>query len=66
MSGNRTIPEKSEFHCTWKCGVCVAVCPEGAISTGSERLVIDNAACSGCLICVKTCPAGVIEEDLFA
>lgn len=37
------------------CGVCVDVCPTGAISMG-ETLVTDQAACIFCQACVKKCP----------
>ncbi len=66
MSSSESKPDRSGFRCIWKCGICVSVCPENAISHGSEIFAIDETVCSKCLSCVRTCPAGVIEEDLVA
>ncbi len=45
------------------CGICVAVCPESAISrqekeTGFEY-VVDEAKCIGCGFCSGACPCGI-------
>ena len=47
------------------CGICVAVCPEGAISrqgkeTGFEY-VVDESKCIGCGFCKGACPCGIWE-----
>ena len=44
------------------CGVCVKVCPKGALSVykGCYALV-EEAKCAGCGLCAKACPAGCIE-----
>jgi YjjW family glycine radical enzyme activase len=42
--------------CT-SCGVCVAPCPEDALSITSEPLVVvDRALCTSCDICIDVCP----------
>ncbi len=66
MSNSESKPDNFVFRCIWKCGVCVSVCAENAISHGSEIFNIDRVVCSRCLVCVRICPAGIIEEDLFA
>ena len=45
--------------CT-RCGTCVGVCPEGALSVDPETFfpVIDQARCTRCGLCGKTCPGG--------
>ena len=45
------------------CGICVAVCPEAAISrqeteSGFEY-VVDEARCIGCGFCKGACPCGI-------
>jgi NADPH-dependent glutamate synthase beta subunit-like oxidoreductase/NAD-dependent dihydropyrimidine dehydrogenase PreA subunit len=47
------------------CGICVAVCPEAAISrkekeTGFEY-VVDESKCIGCGFCKGACPCGIWE-----
>jgi len=39
-----------------RCYRCVAACPEGAISVGSDGIVIDRDACTVCGDCVDACP----------
>ncbi len=51
------------------CGVCVAVCPPGAISrrelSGTYEYVVDERLCIGCGFCAGACPCGVwnLEEN---
>jgi Pyruvate/2-oxoacid:ferredoxin oxidoreductase delta subunit len=42
------------------CGICVAVCPEHAISINDE-LMIDSDRCNGCGSCIKECPNEAIS-----
>lgn len=51
--------------CTWKCGVCRAVCAEDAVDRLPEGIGIDRRACSECLACARSCPAGLIGDDRF-
>lgn len=46
------------------CGVCVAMCPETAISKvekpgGEYEYVVDGEKCIGCGFCAQACPCGV-------
>jgi len=53
------------------CGVCVTICPQGAISkrdNGEDGLemVVDGVKCIGCGFCVGACPCGIwnlVEND---
>ncbi len=41
------------------CGICIDVCPTGAIEV-SEQAVVNGEACSGCAACVSECPSEAI------
>ncbi len=41
------------------CGICVNVCPVGAIEV-NQQAVINNEVCNGCAACVSECPNGAI------
>lgn len=43
------------------CGVCVEVCPEGAISLVDGLARIDSDSCTECEACVRACPHGAIR-----
>ncbi|WP_321494456.1 FAD-dependent oxidoreductase [uncultured Desulfobacter sp.] len=47
------------------CGICVAVCPEGAISRLEKEIgfeyVVDESKCIGCGFCKGACPCGIWE-----
>ncbi len=53
------------------CGLCVAVCPEGAISRQEKEkddfeYIVDETRCIGCGFCAGACPSGVwnlVEND---
>lgn len=53
-------------HCT-ACGVCVAVCPTGALIKffeGSQLVrTFDNALCTNCMLCKEACPEQVIDFE---
>jgi len=53
---------RDEHKCT-SCGVCVPVCPTGALSvdTKSRKINFDNKKCIACEICVKICPPRAME-----
>lgn len=42
------------------CGTCESECPQGAISEGTERFVIDAQKCTDCGSCAESCPVGAI------
>lgn len=50
---------KASLSCI-KCGICVANCPEAALSLGREKVQIDYSFCKGCGICVEVCPKKAI------
>lgn len=46
------------------CGLCVALCPQGAISrkdlgNGDFEMVVDDQECIGCGFCAAGCPCGI-------
>jgi len=43
------------------CGVCVEICPFGAISLNANQATVDEALCTGCGLCVKECPNSAIS-----
>ncbi len=53
------------------CGICVAVCPESAISRQEREkddfeYIVDETRCIGCGFCAGACPSGVwnlVEND---
>jgi ferredoxin/coenzyme F420-reducing hydrogenase delta subunit len=61
--------EIDEENCS-ACGICVALCPTGAISrksaNGEEALYFNSSTCTNCSLCKEACPENVIdfEEDL--
>ncbi len=46
--------------CT-RCGSCMGVCPQEAISEGPERYVIDPEKCVDCGLCESECPVEAIS-----
>ena len=51
------------------CGMCVNVCPYGAVSiseTGDEPVSdVNSALCQGCGACAVTCPSGAMDLNGF-
>lgn len=47
------------------CGICVSICPEGAISRQEKpagfEYVVDDSKCIGCGFCKGACPCGIWE-----
>jgi len=46
------------------CGICIAICPQAAISRedlgeGEYRYIVDDSLCIGCGFCVGACPCGI-------
>ncbi|MGB3904799.1 MAG: 4Fe-4S binding protein [Anaerolineae bacterium] len=46
-----------------RCGVCVSVCPSGALERAETRLVIDEAQCNVCELYIQACPAGALTVE---
>jgi ferredoxin len=51
------VVDKDNCSC---CGLCVDICPEGAITMNIEATV-DTAKCTGCGTCVDECPSQAIS-----
>ena len=43
------------------CGICVDVCPTGAINIIDEKAKVDIDSCSECGICADECPVDAIS-----
>jgi len=41
--------------------LCVAACPNNALSSVDNQIVIDRNICEACGICVEECPTGALE-----
>ncbi len=50
------------------CGVCISVCPFGAIEMDNEQeiAVVNEALCKGCGACTASCKAGAINLHGFS
>ncbi len=49
------------------CGICLDVCPVGAIRIEQQHAVVDPARCTACAACVSECPneAAIIIQHKF-
>ena len=43
-----------------ECGLCLPLCPPGAIGMRREGLLISEPACTGCHKCIAPCPVGAL------
>lgn len=43
------------------CGLCMPLCPPGAIAMYREGLSIDASTCTGCRKCIAPCPVGALS-----
>jgi len=51
------------------CGVCVSVCPQGAVRLvdgDRAHALVDQASCRGCGICAAECPSGAMTVGGFS
>jgi len=44
------------------CGLCIQVCPQGAINLIWDKAEIDARRCNSCYQCLNICPQGAIFE----
>jgi len=42
------------------CGVCVEMCPAGAMCLVAGKAVINTELCTACKACIEVCPTGAI------
>ncbi len=43
------------------CGLCIQVCPFGALTLDNENIIVVSEACNGCGACVPECPSGSLS-----
>ena len=53
-SGRRAVAVVDSEKCAG-CGICIDVCPTGAIEV-NQQAVVNDEACTGCAVCVSECP----------
>jgi NAD-dependent dihydropyrimidine dehydrogenase PreA subunit len=53
-SGHKAVAVIDFEKCTG-CGICVSVCPTGAIEV-NQHAVVNEETCNGCAACVSECP----------
>ena len=46
------------------CGLCVSVCPTGAIILEYEKATVNKNLCISCYKCTEVCPRGAIREEV--
>jgi ferredoxin len=53
---------RDEEKCT-HCGVCVPICPTGALIVDEEtrKIIFKNDKCIACELCIKICPPRAME-----
>jgi len=59
-STNDIVATVDPHNCTG-CGICVRVCPAGAIRLDGSVAVVEAATCTGCGLCVNECPNEAIS-----
>ena len=45
------------------CGTCADLCPEGAVTEGKDKYVVDATKCKDCGECEDTCQESAIQGD---
>jgi heterodisulfide reductase subunit A len=61
IEGEGIVSTVNACKCTG-CGLCVDVCPFGAIDVSTGEAIVNEALCKGCGGCVVTCPSGAIQQ----
>ena len=61
QAGRKTTIAKVDPDLCTGCGVCVDMCPMGAISLRDNTAQVDVQKCTGCGICEDECPVGAIS-----
>ncbi len=56
------LPVWQRDACT-DCGLCVNICPTGAIQKNGEYYVLNSAKCINCSICTSSCPMDAWTAD---
>ncbi|MFA5180485.1 MAG: 4Fe-4S dicluster domain-containing protein [Syntrophales bacterium] len=56
------LPVWQRDACT-DCGLCVNICPTGAIQKNGEDYVLNSAKCINCSICTSSCPMDAWTAD---
>lgn len=60
----RVVRPVIDFSACTRCGICFALCPDGAIGLDPNAYpVIDYDNCKGCMICREECPIHCIGEE---
>ena len=44
-----------------ECGLCMPLCPPGAITMHRDGLEIDAVVCTGCEKCIEPCPVAALQ-----
>ena len=61
-----TQPEIDYHQCNG-CGICVMICPEGAITLDTDdtlrKPIIDFTVCKGCYLCRHECGRNAMDKD---
>lgn len=47
------------------CRQCLAACPVGALSYGTDGIMVDSRLCLECGACVAVCPTGSLQYERF-
>ena len=45
------------------CGTCAELCPEGAVTEGKDKYIVDPAKCKDCGECEDTCDESAIRGN---
>lgn len=61
------VPAVEDERCTaWRgCSLCVASCPQEAISLKEGSAAIDKDRCTGCGACLPSCPQNAVSSPLL-